>query len=61
MQTVETIFGDVLAEYVPPELLQVVDPDSAIPALAKNVHDQNQTGSQSRGRQAVHKGSSSDR
>ena len=37
MQTIETTVGDILAEYVPPELQQVVDPDTAIPELAKNV------------------------
>lgn len=36
MQTIETTVGDILEEYVPPELQKVVDPDTAIPELAKN-------------------------
>jgi DNA modification methylase len=38
MQTIETTLGDILTEYVPPELQRVADPDTAIPELAKNVH-----------------------
>lgn len=36
MQTIETTVGDTLEEYLPPELHQVADPDTAIPELAKN-------------------------
>jgi DNA modification methylase len=36
MQTIETPVGDLLAEFIPPDLQQVVDPDTAIPDLAKN-------------------------
>ena len=36
MQTIETTVGDILEEYLPPELQQVADPDTAIPELAKN-------------------------
>jgi hypothetical protein len=37
VQTIETTAGDLLAEYLPPEMQQVADPDIAIPELAKNV------------------------
>jgi hypothetical protein len=37
MQTIETTDNELLAEYVPLELQQVGDPDTAIPELAKNV------------------------
>ena len=37
MQTTAIVVGDLLAEYVPPELQQVADPDTAIPELARNV------------------------
>ena len=37
MQIIETADGELLAEYVPSEVRQVADPDTAIPELAKNV------------------------
>ena len=37
MQIIETADGELLSEYVPFELQQVADPDTAIPELAKNV------------------------
>jgi hypothetical protein len=36
MQTIESIVTDILSEYIPPELQNVEDLDTAIPELAKN-------------------------
>lgn len=36
MQTIETTVGDLLTEFVPADLQEVADPDTAIPELAKN-------------------------